>query len=156
MSFISKKKWRTEKVSQRIRIRIQDFYSNAIGEEEYTYVTPEVYEALTQTFRKEAHAEEMRDIRVIRDGYVEGDTETILFECGESLEDIIIRQIEMETLRNAIQTLSDVQKARVQMYYFEGMNITEIGGKQGVNVNAVWKSLQLAITQLKKILTNQL
>ena len=143
-------------MSQRIRIRIQDFYSNAIGKEEYTYVTPEVYEALTQTFRKEAHAEEMRDIRhVIRDGYVEGDTEIILFECGESLEDIIIRQIEMETLRNAIQKLSDVQKARVQMYYFEGMNITEIAERQGVNVNAVWKSLQLAITQLKKILEKQ-
>ena len=52
--------------------------------------------------------------------------------------------------------LSDVQKARVQMYYFEGMNITEIAERQGVNVNAVWKSLQLAITQLKKILEKQL
>lgn len=141
------------KVSQKIRIKIQDFYSNAIGSVEYAYVSPEVYEALTQTFRKEAHAEEMRDIRhVIRDGYVEGDTECILFECGESLEDTIIRQIEMETLRSAIQTLSDVQKARVQMYYFEEMNITEIAERQGVNVNAVWKSLQLAIKQLKKTL----
>lgn len=65
-------KWRTVSVSQ--RIRIQDFYSNAIGEKEYEYVTLEVYEALTQTFRKEAHAEEMRDIRhIIKDGYVEGD-----------------------------------------------------------------------------------
>ena len=140
-------------MSEWIRIRVKDFYKDAIGETEYTYVTREVYEALTETFRKEAHAEEMRDIRhVIREGYVEGDTENILFECGESLEDIIIRQIEMETLRNAIQTLSDVQKARVQMYYFEGMNITEIAERQGVSVNAVWKSLQLAIAQLKKIL----
>ncbi len=144
-------------MSQRIRIRIQDFYSNAIGEEEYTYVTPEVYEALSQTFRKEAHAEEMRDIRhVSKRRYAEGDTEDILFDAGESLEDIIIRQMEMEVLQSAIQTLSDVQKMRVQMYYFEGMNITEIAEKQGVNVNAVWKSLQLAITQLKKILSNQL
>ena len=144
-------------MSKRIRIKVQDFYRDAIGEEEYTYVTPEVYEALTQTFRREAHAEEMRDIRhVVRDGYVEGDTESILFECGESLEDIIIRKMEMETLQSAIKTLSDVQKARVQMYYFEGMNITEIAERQGVNVNAVWKSLQLAITQLKKILEKQL
>ena len=61
-------------MSKKIRIRIKDFYKDAIGEIEYTYVSEEVYEALANTFRKEAHAEEMRDLRhVTKDGYVEGD-----------------------------------------------------------------------------------
>lgn len=47
-------------MSEWIRIRIKDFYKNAVGEEEYAYVSKEVYEALADTFRREAHAEEMR------------------------------------------------------------------------------------------------
>ena len=52
-------------MSEWIRIRVKDFYKDAVGELEYTYVTREVYEALVDTFRKEAHAQEMRisDIR---------------------------------------------------------------------------------------------
>ena len=50
-------------------IRIRDFYKDAIGEVEYTYVSEEVYEALVDTFRKEAHAEVMRNLRhVTKDG----------------------------------------------------------------------------------------
>ena len=33
-----------------IRIKISDFYYNAVGESEYTYVSPEVYEALMNSF----------------------------------------------------------------------------------------------------------
>ena len=49
-------------MSEWIRIRVKDFYKDAVGELEYTYVTREVYEALVDTFRKEAHAQEMRRI----------------------------------------------------------------------------------------------
>ena len=59
-------------MSEWIRIRVKDFYKDAVGELEYTYVTREVYEALVDTFRKEAHAQEMRDIRhTTKDGYPE-------------------------------------------------------------------------------------
>ena len=69
------------------KIRIQDYYKEAVGEEEYTYVTPEVYEILANTFRKEAHAEQMRDLRNrTAEGYTEGDTEDLLMESPESLE----------------------------------------------------------------------
>ena len=50
-------------MSEWIRIRVKDFYADAIGETEYTYVTKEVYEALTETFRREAHAQEMRNLK---------------------------------------------------------------------------------------------
>ncbi len=57
-------------MSEWIRIRVKDFYKDAVGEIEYTYVTREIYEALTDTFRKEAHAQEMGDIRyTTREGY---------------------------------------------------------------------------------------
>lgn len=103
VSFISKKyEMEDTRMSEWIRIRVKDFYKDAIGETEYTYVTEEVYEALTETFRKEVHAQQMRDLRhVTREGYTEGETEDLIFESGESLEDMVIRQMELETLQKA-------------------------------------------------------
>lgn len=70
-------------MSEWIRIRVKDFYKDAVGELEYTYVTREVYEALVDTFRKEAHAQEMRDIRhTTKDGYTEGETEDLVELTG--------------------------------------------------------------------------
>lgn len=37
-------------MSEWIRIRVKDFYKDAVGETEYTFVTKEVYEALTETY----------------------------------------------------------------------------------------------------------
>lgn len=138
-------------MSEWIRIRIKDFYKDAIGETEYTYVSKEVYEVMTETFRKEAHAQEMRDLRhMTRDGYTEGETEDLAFDTGESLEDMIIRRMELETLQKAMQSLTDVQKKRLQKYFFEGMTIREIAEREGINRNAVWKSLQATIARLKE------
>ena len=137
-------------MSEWIRIRVKDFYQDAIGETEYTYVTREVYEALTETFRKEAHAQQMRDLRHIsKEAYTEGTTEELTFDCAESLEDMVIRQMELETLQKAMQSLTDAQKERLHLYFFEGLTIREIAERQGVNRNAVWKSIQGIIVQLK-------
>ena len=110
------------------KIRIQDYYKEAVGEEEYTYVTPEVYEILANTFRKEAHAE----------------------ESPESLEDMVIRQMEIETLQKAMQTLSEIQRERLHLYFFEGMTTREIADRQGTNQNAVWKSIQSGVAVLRR------
>lgn len=138
-------------MSEWIRIRVKDFYKDAIGETEYTYVTKEVYEALTETFRKEAHAQEMRDLRhITKEGYTEGETEDLAFESGESLEDMVIRQMELETLQKAMQSLTEVQRERLHLYFFEGLTTREIAEKMEVSQNVVWKSIQGAINNLKK------
>lgn len=137
-------------MSEWIRIRINDFYKNAVGEEEYAYVSKEVYEALADTFRREAHAEEMRDLRhTTADGYTEGETEDLMTERGETLEDAVIRRMELETLQEAMQSLTGIQRERLHLYFFEGMTIREIAEKQKVNCNAVWKSLQVILAQLR-------
>lgn len=110
-------------MSEWIRIRIKDFYKNAVGEEEYAYVSKEVYEALADTFRREAHTEEMRDLRhTTADGYTEGETEDLMTERGESLKDAVIRRMELETLQEAMQSLTQIQKERLYLYFFERMN----------------------------------
>ena len=88
-------------MSKCIKIRIKDFYKDAVGETEYTYVTEEVYEALVNTFRKETHAEEMRDLRHITvNGYVEGmTTREIADKLGVS------QNVVWKSIRGSINTL---------------------------------------------------
>ena len=136
-------------MSKKIRIRIKDFYKDAIGEIEYTYVSEEVYEALVNTFRKEAHAEEMRDLRhVTKDGYVEGDTEDLLIETEESVEDYVIRQLEIKQLQKAMQQLTENQKERLQLYFFEGLTYRQIGEKLGISDKSVRESIDAALKKL--------
>lgn len=74
-----------------IKIRLKDYYANAVGKDEFAYVTKVVFEALANIFRREEHAEEMRDLRHrTKVGYAEGETEELTFESGESLEDMVI------------------------------------------------------------------
>lgn len=138
-------------MSEWIRIRVKDFYKDAIGETEYTYVTEEVYEALTETFRKEVHAQQMRDLRhVTREGYTEGETEDLIFESGESLEDMVIRQMELETLQKAMQSLTEVQRERLHLYFFEGLTYRQIAEKKGIGEKNVRESITGAIKKIKK------
>lgn len=141
------------RMSKKIRIRIKDFYKDAIGEIEYTYVSEEVYEALVNTFRKEAHAEEMRDLRhVTKEGYVEGDTEDLLMETEESVEDYVIRQLEIKQLQKAMQQLTENQKERLQLYFFEGLTYRQIGEKLGISDKSVRESIDAALKKIKKII----
>ena len=138
-------------MSEWIRIRVKDFYKDAIGETEYTYVTKEVYEALTETFRKEAHAQEMRDLRhVTKEGYTEGETEDLAFNSRESLEDMVIRQMEMETLQKAMQSLTEAQRERLHLYFFEGLTYRQIAEKKGIGEKNVRESITGAIKKIKK------
>lgn len=127
------------KVPEKIKIRIKDFYKNAIGEAEYIYVTKEVYEALANYFQKEAHAERMRDLRhLTKEGYVEGDTEDLIMDQRETLEEQVILKMDIEILKVAMQSLTDLQKERLHFYFFEGLSTREIAERQGTNQNAVW------------------
>lgn len=150
-SFQKNQEMEDKEMSEWIEIRIKDFYKDAVGEAEYAYVSREVYEALADTFRRQAHAEEMRDLRhTTPDGYTEGETEERMMDQGISPEDEAIRRMEIETLQEAMQSLTQIQRERLHLYFFEGMTIREIAEKQGVNRNAVWKSLQKILEHMKK------
>lgn len=121
-----------------------------MGEKEFVYVTREVYEALLNTFRREKHAQLMRDIRHLTlKGYVEGETEDFLSENEMSLEDEVIHQMDLEILQKAIQSLTQEQKERLYLYFFKGKSVREIARVQGINRNAVWKSIQNTLLQLR-------
>ena len=138
-------------MSDKYKIRLLDYYKGAVGEEEFVLVSEEVYEALANTFRKEAHAEHMRDYRNRAwDGYIEGVTEEFMQKGGRTVEEQVICALELKRLQIAMQTLTETQKERLHLYFYEGLTSREIADLQGVRQNAVWKSIQGAIEALKK------
>ena len=134
-------------MSEWIKIRVKDFYKDAVGETEYTYVTREVYDALADTFRKEIHAQEMKDLRHTT---TEGETEDLMVPPEETLEDMVIRQIELEMLQKAMQSLTEVQKERLHLYFFEGLTYRQIGEKLGISDMSVRESIEASLKKIKK------
>ncbi len=75
-------------------------------------------------------------------------------EIPESVEDIVIRNLQNEKLHNAIEQLPEVQKRRIRMYFFEGMTYEEIADAENCKHPAVIKSVKVALDKLKKILVD--
>ena len=71
-----------------------------------------------------------------------------------SIEEQVEKKIVYEELRKAINQLSDVQKRRIKMYYFENMNVEEIALIENTTHQAVSKSIRKGIEEIKKIIKN--
>lgn len=71
-----------------------------------------------------------------------------------ALEDIVENTIINEELRKAIDSLSEIQKRRIKLYYFDGLTQQEIANREGTSLRAVQYTLNSAINELKKILKN--
>ena len=67
-----------------------------------------------------------------------------------SVEDEIIRKRTIEELKKAIDLLSEIQKRRVKMYYFENKTFEEIAKIEKISRQNVHKSIGIAIEKLKK------
>lgn len=71
-----------------------------------------------------------------------------------SVEEQAENNIAEEMLRKAINMLSDVQKRRVKMYYFEDKTLEEIADLENCSKVAVKYSIDAGISNLRKKLTN--
>ena len=73
-------------------------------------------------------------------------------EVQESVEDIVIRNLQNEKVHRAIDMLTEVQRRRVKMYFFDGMTYEEIAAKEKCKHPAVVKSVKAALEKLKNFL----
>lgn len=74
------------------------------------------------------------------------------FYQPESVEDIVFRNIQTNDLHKAMQTLPNIQRRRLELYYFEDMTYDQIAEKEGCTKMPVKRSIDAAIAHLKKIL----
>ncbi len=71
-----------------------------------------------------------------------------------SVEDIVENKMIVDDLKEAINKLSDIQKRRIKMYYFEDKTLQEIAEIEGCSIKNVHKSIEGAKENLKKNLKN--
>lgn len=111
-------------------------------------------EVITEYQNYEAR-ERMRNLRfghifdINDEGFEEHHTEI-------AIDDDIIEKISMQEqsqkIREAIDTLTEIQKKRIIAYFFKEKSSREIAVSEGVNYSKVEKSINLALKKLKILL----
>lgn len=71
-----------------------------------------------------------------------------------SLEQEVENKMMVDELKDAINLLSEVQKRRLKMYYFEDMTLKQIADIEGCSPKNVFKSIEQAKENIKKNLKN--
>ena len=71
-----------------------------------------------------------------------------------TIEEEVEEKILMEELKTLIDGLSDTQKRRIKMYYFENMTLEQIAKMEGTTHQAISKSISKGIEEIKKIMKN--
>lgn len=66
------------------------------------------------------------------------------------IEDMIFQRLDYQKLYEAIERLSEVQRRRLRMYFFEGMTLEEIASKEGCKYQRIQKSIERAKEKIKK------
>lgn len=72
---------------------------------------------------------------------------------AESVEEVVLHNIECEELYRAIAALTETQQKRLMLYYFRGLTYHQIDEMEGCSVSAVGGSISAAIKNIKKILS---
>ncbi len=120
-------------------------------------VSKEVYEVFDQNELKDISqmhkVEKYYDFRRIDNSDYTG---IVLFfgtkSNYKSLEDEVIENIDNEKLYEAINKLSEVQKRRIKMYFFEDLNYTQIARIESCDESSVRESIHSALKKLKNLL----
>ena len=68
----------------------------------------------------------------------------------EGIEEVVLKKIQIEALHTAMKTLPEMQRRRMQLYYFEGMTYEQIAKKEGCTKMPVKRSIEAAVERLKK------
>ena len=68
------------------------------------------------------------------------------------VEDAVYESMQTQALREGVNQLPEVQKRRLQMYFFDGLTYEEIAVREGCSYQAVQKSIAAALKKIRKFL----
>ena len=121
----------------------------------------ELIEVINDYTRNDMREQKRRERHHNEDGYYEEIPESddgnmaplvIKDRPMNPVEDAVETFMDNERLMSAIKQLKETPKRRLLAYYFEGKTHREIAKREGVNRNAVEKSLYNALEKIKKLL----
>ena len=112
---------------------------------------PEEIGEIISDFRKNEDIYRKRYVRK-HDMYDVTDTDFTNYhpECAfRSAEDEYMHNKDLGVLRGVYETLTEIEKRRMDMYYYAGFTLREIADIEGTSLNAVNKSIRNGLKKLK-------
>jgi len=129
---------------------VEMMYKLADGKRIRLEVTSEVKDLLKQADRQ--IRSQRRQDRRRHTEYIDGLTDTTDVLPQEDFADLVDRMDSYKRLYAAIEKLSDVQRRRVTLYYFGGLNYRQIADIEGVHHSTVIRAVAQARKELKRFL----
>ena len=126
-------------------------YKTANGNEICVEVSTSVKELLEQSDRQ-IQSQRRQDRRHLNFAvHTDDDFESPLLPAHEDTADLFERMERDIQLYEAISKLTEVQQRRLRLYYFGGLNYTQIGQLEGVSHRAIMYSIEQALRKLGKL-----
>lgn len=70
------------------------------------------------------------------------------------LEEMVYAKMEVQNLHTAISQLPEIQRRRLQMYYFEELTYQQIAERENCSHPAIIKSISSAVRKLRELMGN--
>ncbi len=131
-------------------------FKDGIGATRVVDVTKEVYEAFDEFELQDIKELNEYDRHIEHSEIYENNLEVRAMDKPVSLEEVIETKLLNEDLKRAINSLSDIQKRRIKMYYFEDKTLREIAEIEHCKIMSVKDSIDVGIKKIKKILNYDL
>lgn len=130
-------------------------YKTANGNEICLEVSTPVKELLEQSDRQ-IQSQRRQDRRYLDNAdFIDGLTDAAMrYPEYSDPADLVMKMERYTQLYEAINTLSDVQRRRLLLYFGDGLSYRQIAAMEGVNLTAIGQSINRALKQLHKYLTN--
>ena len=103
-----------------------------------------------ETERKRAQAEKKRDARHLSDKEIgRNDIDDFLSDKPDDFVDRMICESEEACLQQALESLTETQRRRVRMYFFDVFTYRQIAEFENANEKSIRESIGAAIKKLK-------
>ena len=109
-----------------------------------------IKDALINEKRKEKRQKNEFDRHIEHSVVYENKLHSRVMDKPISLEEQFENKLINKELKDAINSLSELQKRRIKMYYFENKTLKEIAEIEGCAIMSVKDSLDIAIDKLEK------
>jgi len=125
------------------------FYKTAGGKRICVDVSVKVKKQL-EFFERQTRSRQRKDRRYLNNAVsIDSLSEPYMLYRQESITDLLIKQERYEQLYEALNRLSDTQRARLLLYYAYGYTHRRIAKLHGVSQPTISRSIKHTITQLQ-------
>ena len=117
-------------------------------------LTDELYHAFDEFELEDISQMQKYDKHIERFELLDEELYKRMINQSDSIENEVEKKILNDELKVAINSLDEVQKRRIKMYYFDELTLEEIAKIEGCSFQAVSKSISLALKKLYQKLKN--